>query len=226
MCIRYWWGIQSKLENQISVVLMNATVSIDSSRLHYNRDWLIWRPIASGTSRYLPRVPVDGPSPGDHLSVSRTLCGALIFPSIASLVGRLLFGRMPSNLQRTILVNTPHVAQIFLSGLEVTYFHHRIIRPLVLYTCFILPSSFLTGWHRVRVDQGSAEGVFQAAAVHHSGQQAHPQLPRKERRGAEWRCRGGHGGQWKWIVLLTWKGKLWGRKAGREAGTKAKCTIP
>lgn len=57
-----------------------------------------------GNSRYLPRVPVDGPGAGDHLSVSRTLCGALIFPSIASLVGRLLFRRMPSNLQRTILV--------------------------------------------------------------------------------------------------------------------------
>lgn len=63
----------------------------------------------SGNSRYLPRVPVDGPGSGDHLSVSRTLCGALIFPSIASLVGRLLFGRMPSNLQRTVLVSTHHV---------------------------------------------------------------------------------------------------------------------
>lgn len=60
------------------------------------------------SGRYLPRVPGDGPGAGDHLSVSRTLCGALIFPSIASLVGRLLFGRMPSNLQRTILVSTPH----------------------------------------------------------------------------------------------------------------------
>lgn len=59
----------------------------------------------SGSGRYLPRVPVDGPSAGDRLSVSRTLCGALIFPSIASLVGRLLFGRMPSNLQRTVLVS-------------------------------------------------------------------------------------------------------------------------
>lgn len=66
----------------------------------------------SGSSRYLPRAPGDGPGAGDHLSVSRTLCGALIFPSIATVVGRLLFGRMPSNLQRTILVSIPHVLYI------------------------------------------------------------------------------------------------------------------
>lgn len=63
----------------------------------------------SGSSHYLPRVPGDGPTARDHFPVSRTLCGALIFPSIASLVGRLLFGRMPSNLQRTILVSVPPV---------------------------------------------------------------------------------------------------------------------
>lgn len=66
----------------------------------------------SGSSHYLPRVPGDGPGAGDHLSVSRTLCGALIFPSIASVVGRLLFRRMPSNLQRTILVSMPRVLYI------------------------------------------------------------------------------------------------------------------
>lgn len=54
--------------------------------------------------RSLPRIPAEGSYGGDHLSVSRTLCGALIFPSIASLVGRLLFRRVTSNLQRTILV--------------------------------------------------------------------------------------------------------------------------
>ncbi|ETE59053.1 E3 ubiquitin-protein ligase MARCH5, partial [Ophiophagus hannah] len=39
----------------------------------------------------------------DHLSISRTLCGALVFPTIASLVGRVTFRRVNSNLQRTIL---------------------------------------------------------------------------------------------------------------------------
>ncbi|KAK1883968.1 E3 ubiquitin-protein ligase MARCH5 [Dissostichus eleginoides] len=60
-------------------------------------------PLGGLPGRYLPRVPADGLAAGDHLSVSRTLCGALVFPTIASLVGRLLFRKMPSNLQRTSL---------------------------------------------------------------------------------------------------------------------------
>lgn len=63
--------------------------------------------VSSGSGAYLPRLSVDEPGAGDHLSVSRTLCGALIFPSIASLVGRLLFRRVSSNLQRTVLVSRP-----------------------------------------------------------------------------------------------------------------------
>lgn len=66
----------------------------------------------TGSSRYLPRVPGDGPGAGDHLSVSRTLCGALIFPTIASVVGRLLFRRMSSSLQRTVLVSFPLICSM------------------------------------------------------------------------------------------------------------------
>lgn len=73
-----------------------------------------------GTSRYLPRSPVDGA--GDHLSVSRTLCGALIFPSIASVVGRLLFRRMPSNLQRTVLGG---IAFVLIKGVMKVYFKRQ-----------------------------------------------------------------------------------------------------
>ncbi|XP_072309666.1 E3 ubiquitin-protein ligase MARCHF5 [Eucyclogobius newberryi] len=58
----------------------------------------------AGSSHYIPpRVPVDGTNSGDHISVSRTLCGALIFPSVASLMGQVLFHRVSSNLQRTVL---------------------------------------------------------------------------------------------------------------------------
>ncbi|XP_038589803.1 E3 ubiquitin-protein ligase MARCHF5 [Micropterus salmoides] len=74
-----------------------------------------------GTSRYLPRVP-DGAGTGDHVSVSRTLCGALIFPSIASLVGRLLFRRMPSNLQRTVLGG---IAFVLMKGVMKVYFKQQ-----------------------------------------------------------------------------------------------------
>lgn len=62
----------------------------------------------AGSGHYLPHVAGDGRIARDHFPVSRTLCGALIFPSIASLVGRLLFRQMPSNLQRTILVSVHH----------------------------------------------------------------------------------------------------------------------
>lgn len=63
--------------------------------------------------RRLHRVPLEGTLARDHLSVSRTLCGALIFPSIASLAGRLLFKRVPSNLQRTVLVSAFFFMQLW-----------------------------------------------------------------------------------------------------------------
>ncbi|KAM6976319.1 E3 ubiquitin-protein ligase MARCHF5 [Tautogolabrus adspersus] len=75
-----------------------------------------------GTGRYLPRVPVEGPGSGDHLSVSRTLCGALIFPTIASLMGRLLFGRVNSNLQRTALGG---IAFVLIKGVLKVYFKQQ-----------------------------------------------------------------------------------------------------
>ncbi|TDH02464.1 hypothetical protein EPR50_G00173020 [Perca flavescens] len=75
-----------------------------------------------GGRRYVPRVPADGFGAGDHLSVSRTLCGALVFPSIASLVGRLLFRRMPSNLQRTVLGG---IAFVLIKGALKVYFKQQ-----------------------------------------------------------------------------------------------------
>ncbi|KAM8828401.1 E3 ubiquitin-protein ligase MARCHF5 isoform 2-T3 [Spinachia spinachia] len=60
--------------------------------------------------------------PGDHLSVSRTLCGALVFPSIASVVGRLLFVRRPSNLQRTLLGG---IAFVLIKGVLKVYFKQQ-----------------------------------------------------------------------------------------------------
>ncbi|XP_062340363.1 E3 ubiquitin-protein ligase MARCHF5 [Osmerus eperlanus] len=78
--------------------------------------------LLSGIGRPLPRVPADGGSGGDHLSVSRTLCGALVFPSIASLVGRLLFRRVPSSLQRTVLGGIAFVA---MKGVLKVYFKQQ-----------------------------------------------------------------------------------------------------
>ncbi|AWP14819.1 putative E3 ubiquitin-protein ligase MARCH5-like [Scophthalmus maximus] len=80
------------------------------------------RSLSPGSTRYLPRVPADGPGTGDHLSVSRTLCGALIFPSVASLVGRLLFRRATSNLQQTIL---GAIAFVMMKGIMKVYFKQQ-----------------------------------------------------------------------------------------------------
>ncbi|KAM9801231.1 E3 ubiquitin-protein ligase MARCHF5 [Neosynchiropus ocellatus] len=75
-----------------------------------------------GSHGYPPRLPLEGPSAGDHLSVSRTLCGALIFPSVASLVGRLLFRHVTSDLQRTILGG---VTFVLLKGAMKIYFKQQ-----------------------------------------------------------------------------------------------------
>uniref|UniRef100_A0A8C9VUC0 E3 ubiquitin-protein ligase MARCHF5 n=1 Tax=Scleropages formosus TaxID=113540 RepID=A0A8C9VUC0_SCLFO len=75
-----------------------------------------------GIGRPLPRVPADGGYSSDHLSVSRTLCGALIFPTIASLVGRLMFRRVSSSLQRTVLGG---IAFVIIKGVLKVYFKQQ-----------------------------------------------------------------------------------------------------
>nr|WMY99917.1 March5 [Squaliobarbus curriculus] len=82
----------------------------------------IFSGLVPGMGRSLPRIPAEGSYGGDHLSVSRTLCGALIFPSIASLVGRLLFRRVTSNLQRTILGG---IAFVVIKGVMKVYFKQQ-----------------------------------------------------------------------------------------------------
>uniref|UniRef100_A0A8C1UUC4 E3 ubiquitin-protein ligase MARCHF5 n=1 Tax=Cyprinus carpio TaxID=7962 RepID=A0A8C1UUC4_CYPCA len=78
--------------------------------------------VCAGVGRPLARIPAEGSYGGDHLSVSRTLCGALIFPSIANLVGRLLFRRVTSNLQRTILGG---IAFVVIKGVLKVYFKQQ-----------------------------------------------------------------------------------------------------
>ncbi|CAB1318733.1 unnamed protein product [Coregonus sp. 'balchen'] len=86
-----------------------------------------------GIGRPLPRVPADAGNGGDHLSVSRTLCGALIFPSVASLVGRLIFSRVPSSLQRTVLGG---IAFVVMKGVLKVYFKQQ--QYLIQANCHIL----------------------------------------------------------------------------------------
>lgn len=76
--------------------------------------------LVSGTVRPLLREPADGGGRGD--SMGRILCGALIFPSVASLVGRLVFHRVPSNLKRTVLGG---IAFVVMKGMLKVYFKQQ-----------------------------------------------------------------------------------------------------
>ncbi|XP_013873656.1 E3 ubiquitin-protein ligase MARCHF5 [Austrofundulus limnaeus] len=99
-----------------------------------------------GSVSYLSRWPVDRPGAGDHLSVSRTLCGALIFPSIASLVGRLLFRRVSSNLQRTVLGG---IAFVLIKGVLKMYFKQQ--------QCIIQASRHILNYPETHRDRAGGE---------------------------------------------------------------------
>lgn len=77
---------------------------------------------ALGTGRPVPRVPAEASYQGDHVSISRILCGALVFPTIANLVGRVMFRRVSSNLQRTVLGGITFVA---IKGALKVYFKQQ-----------------------------------------------------------------------------------------------------
>ncbi|KAJ7305230.1 hypothetical protein JRQ81_011141 [Phrynocephalus forsythii] len=67
--------------------------------------------LVPGVSRPVLHVPLpESRYQSDHLSLSRTLCGALVFPTIANLVGRVTFRRVNSSLQRTVLGGIAFVA--------------------------------------------------------------------------------------------------------------------
>lgn len=62
--------------------------------------------ILTGIGCPVPRVPAEASPLADHVSATRILCGALVFPTIATIVGKLMFSSVNSNLQRTILVSS------------------------------------------------------------------------------------------------------------------------
>lgn len=49
------------------------------------------------------RVPADTAPLSDPISVTRVLCGAMILPTIATIVGKIIFGKVESNFQRTLM---------------------------------------------------------------------------------------------------------------------------
>lgn len=74
------------------------------------------------TGRSCPRVSVDGTVSGEHVSVSRTLCGALVFPTVSSLFGKVFFSRVSSDLQRTLLGG---IAFVLIKGALKIYFKQQ-----------------------------------------------------------------------------------------------------
>ena len=56
------------------------------------------------------RVPADTTPLSDPISVTRVLCGAMILPTIATIVGKIMFGKVESNFQRTLMVRIPSIA--------------------------------------------------------------------------------------------------------------------
>lgn len=54
---------------------------------------------------YYDRVQSENVPPmSDSVSIARIICGALLLPSIASICGKIFFGSIHSNFQRTLLV--------------------------------------------------------------------------------------------------------------------------
>lgn len=64
----------------------------------------VW--VSAGIGCPVPRIPAEASPLADHVSATRILCGALVFPTIATIVGKLMFSSVNSNLQRTILVGS------------------------------------------------------------------------------------------------------------------------
>ncbi|XP_041369060.1 E3 ubiquitin-protein ligase MARCHF5-like [Gigantopelta aegis] len=74
----------------------------------------------------LSRIPAETVPLSDPISATRVLCGALILPTIATIVGKLMFGSVQSNFQRTLLGG---IAFIAIKGvLKIYYKQHQYMR--------------------------------------------------------------------------------------------------
>ncbi|XP_046360605.1 E3 ubiquitin-protein ligase MARCHF5-like isoform X2 [Haliotis rufescens] len=70
----------------------------------------------------LTRVPAETVPLSDPISATRVLCGALIMPTIATIVGKLMFGSVESNFQRTLLGG---IAFIAIKGVLKIYYKQQ-----------------------------------------------------------------------------------------------------
>ncbi|MBN3277533.1 MARH5 ligase, partial [Polyodon spathula] len=88
----------------------------------YSNKLQILNSIFPGIGCPVPRIPAEASPLADHVSATRILCGALVFPTIATIVGKLMFSSVNSNLQRTILGGIAFVA---IKGVFKVYFKQQ-----------------------------------------------------------------------------------------------------
>ncbi|KAK0137554.1 E3 ubiquitin-protein ligase MARCH5 [Merluccius polli] len=88
----------------------------------YSNKLQILNSIFPGLGCPVPRIPAEANPLADHVSATRILCGALVFPTIATIVGKLMFSSVNSNLQRTILGGIAFVA---IKGAFKVYFKQQ-----------------------------------------------------------------------------------------------------
>ncbi|RZF40688.1 hypothetical protein LSTR_LSTR017078, partial [Laodelphax striatellus] len=68
----------------------------------------------------------DVPPLADTVSATRVLCGALLFPTVATICGKIFFDNIPSNIQRTLLGGITFIA---LKGcLKIYHMQQQFIR--------------------------------------------------------------------------------------------------
>ncbi|GAB5578612.1 E3 ubiquitin-protein ligase MARCHF5 [Prionailurus iriomotensis] len=92
----------------------------------YSNKLQILNSIFPGIGCPVPRIPAEANPLADHVSATRILCGALVFPTIATIVGKLMFSSVNSNLQRTIL-QPAHggIAFVAIKGAFKVYFKQQ-----------------------------------------------------------------------------------------------------
>ncbi|MEQ2261434.1 E3 ubiquitin-protein ligase marchf5 [Xenotaenia resolanae] len=88
----------------------------------YSNKLQIFDKIFPGIGCPVPRIPAEASPLADHVSATRILCGALVFPTIATIVGKIMFSSVNSNLQRTILGGIAFVA---IKGAFKVYFKQQ-----------------------------------------------------------------------------------------------------
>nr|XP_056715968.1 E3 ubiquitin-protein ligase MARCHF5-like [Euleptes europaea] len=115
--------------------------------------------LVPGVSRPIVQAPLaESRYQNDHLSISRTLCGALVFPTIANLVGRVMFHRVNSSLQRTILGGIAFVA---IKGALKVYFRqqHYLIQANRRILNYVEKGDAEKGLAQLDEDSGSEAGL-------------------------------------------------------------------